>query len=142
MPVLIDRGPSGPLPMPERFLEVGLVNNMPDAALESTERQFLELLNAAAHDIPVRLRLFSLPDVPRADAGRRHLDASYSGIAALWNSRLDGLIVTGTEPRAPSLADEPYWGSLAAVLDWARANTASTVWSCLAAHAAVLHIDG
>jgi homoserine O-succinyltransferase/O-acetyltransferase len=142
MPVLMDRGPSGPLPAPERFLEVGLVNNMPDAALESTERQFLELLHAAAQDIPVRLRLFALPDVPRADAGRRHLDASYSGIADLWSSRLDGLIVTGTEPRAPSLADEPYWAALTAVLDWAQSNTASTVWSCLAAHAAVLHMDG
>ncbi len=142
MPVLMDRGPSGPLPAPERFLEVGLVNNMPDAALESTERQFLELLHAAAQDIPVRLRLFALPHVPRAEAGRRHLDASYSGIADLWNCRLDALIVTGTEPRAPSLADEPYWSSLTRVLDWAQANTASTVWSCLAAHAAVLHMDG
>jgi homoserine O-succinyltransferase len=50
--------------------------------------------------------------------------------------------VTGTEPRAPSLADEPYWRSLTRVLDWAQDNTASTVWSCLAAHAAVLHLDG
>ena len=28
------------------------------------------------------------------------------------------------------------------LIDWARDNTASTIWSCLAAHAAVLHADG
>ena len=50
--------------------------------------------------------------------------------------------LTGTEPRAPNLEDEPYWGSLTTVLDWAERNTHSTVWSCLAAHAAVLHLDG
>lgn len=144
MPVLIDRGPSGTVSRAARdkFLELGLINNMPDAALDSTERQFFELIRAAAQDIPVRLRLFSLPDVPRGKAGREHLTSSYRDIGELWNGRLDGLIVTGTEPRAPSLMDEPYWGTLTNALAWARENTASTVWSCLAAHAAVLHMDG
>jgi homoserine O-succinyltransferase len=144
MPVLIDRGPAGGSirNTSERLLELGLVNNMPDAALESTERQFIELLQAASQDIPVRLRLFALPDVPRTPAGREHLSSGYRAIDELWNSRLDGLIVTGTEPRAPVLSDEPYWGSLTRVMAWAQENTASTVWSCLAAHAAVLHLDG
>src|SRR5262249_18251466 len=55
---------------------------------------------------------------------------------------LDGLIVTGTEPRAPDLRDEPYWQTLTKIIDWAEANTRSTIWSCLSAHAAVLHMDG
>jgi homoserine O-succinyltransferase len=55
---------------------------------------------------------------------------------------LDGLIVTGTEPCAASLQDEPYWPALSRLVDWARGNTTSAVWSCLAAHAAVLHADG
>jgi homoserine O-succinyltransferase len=143
MPVLIDRAPPGRgIRAPERFLELGLVNNMPDAALESTERQFLELLRAAAGDIPVRLRLFALPDVPRSDAGRAHLAAGYRSLDQLHDSRLDGLIVTGTEPRAPELSDEPYWGSFVNLLQWAEESTASTIWSCLAAHAAVLQMDG
>jgi homoserine O-succinyltransferase len=50
--------------------------------------------------------------------------------------------VTGTEPRAQNLRDEPYWESLTKVIDWAGHNTHSTVWSCLAAHAALLHSDG
>jgi homoserine O-succinyltransferase len=121
---------------------IGLVNNMPDAALQTTERQFRELFFAASHNLAVRLRLFSLPEVPRADAGRSHVSQHYEDISELWASHLDGLIVTGTEPRAPALPDEPYWPTLTKLVDWAEDHAISTVWSCLAAHAAVLHIDG
>jgi homoserine O-succinyltransferase len=122
-------------------LTVGLINNMPDAALESTERQFTQLLDSAATDVPVRLRLFALPEVSRGEAGRRHV-SRYSDIAELWAGGLDGLIVTGTEPQTPSLTDEPYWTALTQLVDWAEDNAISTIWSCLAVHAAVLHIDG
>jgi homoserine O-succinyltransferase len=123
-------------------LVIGLVNNMPDAALHATERQFRRLISAAAGDLPVRLRLFYLPEVPRSDRGRRHLEQHYEPANRLWPDRLDGLIVTGTEPRAADLRDEPYWAVLARLVDWAEQHTISTVWSCLAAHAAVLHRDG
>jgi homoserine O-succinyltransferase len=125
-----------------KWIDVGLVNNMPDAALESTERQFVTMLNAAAGQAQVRLHLFSLPTVPRSNAAREHVRATYDGIDELFNKRLDGLIVTGTEPHAACLNDEPYWGSLTRVLEWAKENTTSAVWSCLAAHAAVLYLDG
>jgi homoserine O-succinyltransferase len=115
---------------------------MPDAALDSTQRQFLELIDRASHGIAVELRLFFLPEVPRGDTARLKLSQAYLGLDELWRSRLDGLIVTGTEPRARSLREEPYWGSLTRILEWAELNTTSTIWSCLAAHAAVLHMDG
>jgi homoserine O-succinyltransferase len=123
-------------------VQIGLLNNMPDAALEATERQFCELLDAAAGKIPVRLRLFELPEVPRGEAARRQMCGRYADLGALWNGRVDGLIVTGTEPRAADLKAEPYWGALARVVDWAQDGAVSSVWSCLAAHAAVLHMDG
>jgi|SRR5580658_5267780 homoserine O-succinyltransferase len=123
-------------------IEIGLVNNMPDTALKSTEAQFAALLAAAAGDIPVRLRLFTLPLVPRSERGALHLGESYLGLRDFWDSRLDALIVTGTEPRAAALADEPYWPALAELIEWAEQHTISTVWSCLAAHAAVFHLDG
>jgi homoserine O-succinyltransferase len=122
-------------------IHIGLINNMPDAALRATERQFLALLDSAANGVMVRLSLYALPDVPRTMEGQRHVSC-YSSIENLWDSHLDGLIVTGTEPRAPNLTDEPYWGSLTKVLEWAEQNTHSTIWSCLAAHAAILHLDG
>jgi homoserine O-succinyltransferase len=63
-------------------------------------------------------------------------------IDRLWDDALDALIVTGREPHAPHLRDEPYWPVLAQIVDWAARNTYSCIWSCLAAHAAVLHLDG
>src|SRR5579863_1526047 len=121
---------------------IGLVNNMPDAALRTTERQFHELLSAASPNLVFHLRLFSLPELVRAEAGRSHLNQHYEDIGGLWASPVDGLIVTGTEPHSGDLADEPYWSTLTKIVDWAEDQTISTVWSCLAAHAAVFHIDG
>ena len=43
---------------------IGLVNNMPDAALQSTENQFAGLLHEASGGQTVRLRLTSLPELP------------------------------------------------------------------------------
>jgi len=123
-------------------IKIALINNMPDAALEDTELQFFELLNTAAEDSHVLLKLFSLPKVPRGDRGQEHLNSFYFGIEDLLSSRFDGVIITGTEPRHADLRKEPYWSRLADVLDWAEVNTTSTVLSCLAAHAGVLHSDG
>jgi homoserine O-succinyltransferase/O-acetyltransferase len=124
------------------YIRIALINNMPDAALEDTEIQFYELLDAAAGDIPISLKFFSLPELPRSEAGQRHLNNFYSDISELLNGRFDGVIMTGTEPRQPNLRDEPYWPVLTKVLDWAETHTASTVLSCLAAHAGVLYSDG
>ncbi len=123
-------------------LDIGIVNNMPDAALRSTERQFLTLLDSAAGEIVVRLSLYSLPEIPRTDAGRHYLGKFYSGVENLWDRHLDGLIVTGTEPRAASLPDESYWNRLIEVIEWGDRNTHSTILSCLSSHAALLHFDG
>ena len=146
MPIYLNGKSSNHEPLaPEpsgRCLHIGLINNMADAALEATERQFHKLLDEAADDVLVRLSFFALPDVPRNQAGRRHIRHSYSGFESLWTSQLDGLIVTGREPRTPNLKDEPYWENLTKVVDWAKENTHSTVWSCLAGHAALLHLDG
>lgn len=122
-------------------LDIGLINNMQDSALQATERQFLALLDAAALGMTVRLTPYALPGVPRGDTGRCYVN-SYSSINDLWNSAPDGLIVTGMEPCAVNLIEEPYWHSLTMLIDWAEQNTASSIWSCLAAHAAALHIDG
>ena len=122
-------------------LDIGLINNMPDAALDATVRQFRSLLGAAADGVDVRLTLYTLPEVPRTGFGRQQV-SGYSRIDDLWDSHLDGLIVTGAEPQAADLKDEPYWQSLTRVLEWAECHTYSTILSCLAAHAGILHIDG
>jgi homoserine O-succinyltransferase/O-acetyltransferase len=122
-------------------LHLALINNMPDPALEDTELQFFDLLDAASGTAPVYLRLYSLTGVPRTDRGERHLNSFYFEFDDLWKTPLDGVIITGTEPHHPDLRNEPYWSLLAEVFDWAARNTHSTILSCLAAHASVLHFD-
>jgi hypothetical protein len=123
-------------------LEIGLVNNMPDAAVASTERQFARLIEEASGEFDVRLRLFGLETLPRASEARRDMAARYRDARDLGAGPQDALIVTGAEPRASELPLEPYWRELTFVLDWAETHTISTLLSCLAAHAAVLHRDG
>jgi homoserine O-succinyltransferase/O-acetyltransferase len=122
-------------------LHLALINNMPDAALEDTELQFFELLDAASGTTPVYVRLYSLTGVPRTDRGQRHLNSFYFEFDDLWKTPLDGVVITGTEPHHPDLRNEPYWPLLAEVFDWAARSTHSTILSCLAAHASVLHFD-
>ena len=105
---------------PADCVNLAFINNMPDAALEDTEMQFFELLDIASGDVPVIVKLYSLTGVPRTDRGQRHLNEFYFGLDELWKSRFDGIIVTGTEPRQPDLRQEPYWGALANVFDWAE----------------------
>jgi homoserine O-succinyltransferase len=125
-----------------RSITIGLINNMPDEALKATERQFLSLLDSASDGMQIRLLHYMLPDVPRQETARRYLNSFYASVEDLWDGHLDGLIVTGREPLASNLKQEPYWESFTRLAEWAESNTYSTVWSCLAAHAAVLHLDG
>lgn len=124
------------------FLEIALINNMPDSALQGTESQFNALLTKAGDGKTVRLRYSSLPQVPRGPEARARIAERYWSLDQLFDDPPDAFIVTGTEPKTPQLTDEPYWARLIEVLEFADANLISSVWSCLAAHAAVLHFDG
>ncbi len=135
MPVLFDDEPNG-------CIKIGLINNMSDEALKATERQFISLLESASDNRPVHLSFYTLPGVPRSDFAAGHISRRYSDIEELWERHLDGLIVTGREPKAANLADEPYWDSFTRMLAWAQENTYATVFSCLAAHGAIQHMDG
>ena len=135
MPVLFDNEPNG-------CIKIGLVNNMSDEALKATERQIISLLDLASGNIPIHLSFYRLPGVPRNGFTAGHIRSCYSDIEELCDGDIDGLIVTGREPTTAKLEDEPYWDSFTRVLAWAQDNCHATVFSCLAAHAAVLHMDG
>jgi len=123
-------------------LTIGLVNNMPDNALKATDHQIARLLQEAApRPVRIRLHCFSLPSILRSRTAQSHVAQTYTDLDQLEGLGIDGLIVTGAEPVAANLRDEPYWPELASIIDWAKTNTRSTIWSCLAAHAAVLHLD-
>ena len=123
--------------LPRPSLRLGLVNNLQPAAFISAEQQFLSLLEKASAGISVSVSLFALPGMLPPGHERR-----YQSLASLMENELDGLIVTGREPLTHDLRAEPYWESFRALLDWASRHTSSTLCSCLAAHAAVLSLDG
>jgi homoserine O-succinyltransferase/O-acetyltransferase len=121
-------------------LTIALVNNMPDTALKATERQFMRLVQSAAGKTHVRFHFLALPSIVRSRLAKEHIEREYRDIAELGQLNIDGLIVTGAEPIAQTLSEEKYWREFVDLVDWAKTNTRSTIWSCLAAHAAVKHL--
>lgn len=115
------------------MLTIGLVNNMPPAAVKSSERQFCDILALAAQDLDVNVECFRL-------IGAK--PEGYGSLDQLFDYKLDGMIVTGAEPKATVLKEEPIWEPLTTVIEWAARNTYSVIWSCLAAHATVFYLDG
>jgi homoserine O-succinyltransferase len=124
-----------------RRLRVELVNNMPDAAVLATQRQFIRLLEEGAGAFEVRLGLMTLSSVERSAEALRDMAELYRTPAGFSAAPPDAIIVTGAEPRAAELDEEPYWRELTGLFDAARARAHATLASCLAAHALVLHRD-
>jgi homoserine O-succinyltransferase/O-acetyltransferase len=133
-------GSRGHVPSPR--IVIGLVNNSSDRGLAITERQFHTLLREACGVAQLDLLCSTCPEIPRLTRPVTVYGQPYVCLDDLFASKLDALIVTGMEPRAARLEDEPCWKSLVALVDWAARRSLPTIWSCLAAHAAVFHLDG
>ncbi len=123
------------------MLTIGLLNNMPDSAMQAVEHQICSLLSAASDGLMVRLKLFAAPG-PRPAVLQSHLEANYEPFETLEEQALDALIVTGSEPKAAWLEDEPAWPTLSRVADWAELTNTPVLWSCMAAHAAAYRLGG
>ncbi len=121
--------------------KIALVNNMPDAAFDATERQFVDLVRSTS-GADIDISLYGLPGIERGAAAQASLKHRYRPLEEIWDDPPDALIITGTEPVASDVTTEPYWDSLAKLIVWAEHATFSTMLSCLAAHAALLIFDG
>ena len=120
-----------------RELHIGLLNMMPDAAIEATERQFFRLVGEANPIAQFYVHPFTLDELPRGDKARAHIDAYYETFDQIREQGLDALIITGANVSHPDLAQEPFWDPLTEVVDWAYGNVTSVLCSCLATHAVV-----
>lgn len=118
-------------------LKIGLLNLMPDAALQATERQFLRLLGASARLVDVYVYVFTVADMPRLGNALEHVTNHYTKFEAIKTLDLDALVLTGANPASPQLSTEPFWGGMVEVIEWGRNNVCSTLCSCLATHAVV-----
>jgi homoserine O-succinyltransferase len=118
-----------------RELHIGLLNMMPDAALEATERQFFQLIGESNPIAQFYVHPFTLDALERGEKARRHIDQYYEPMEKIREEGLDALIITGATPVHPNLEDEPFWDPLGDVVEWAYNNVTSTLCSCLATHA-------
>lgn len=118
-----------------RELHVGLLNMMPDAALEATERQFFRLVGESNQIAQFYMHPFTLPALARGKAGREHVEKYYESFEQIKAQGLDALIISGANVTHPELSLEPFWKPLIEVIDWAYRNVTSTLCSCLATHA-------
>jgi homoserine O-succinyltransferase len=125
-----------------RELHVGLLNMMPDAALQATERQFMRLLGSCNRIVQFYVHPFTISGVERQGAARTHVEAYYEDFARLREEGLDALIITGANVTEPDITREPFWEPLVEVMDWAREQVCSTYMSCLASHAAFKRYHG
>lgn len=122
-----------------RELHIGLLNMMPDAALQATERQFIHLVGSSNPIAQFYVYPFSIPGLGRGDQAEAHIREHYFNFDELADAGLDALIITGANVIEPSLVDEAFWEPLIDVVRWAENNVASTFCSCLATHALVKH---
>lgn len=118
-----------------REMHIGLLNMMPDAALEATERQFFRLIGESNQIAQFHVHPFTLPEIERGDEARAHIDRYYKSVEDIKEHNLDALIITGANVAQPDLSKEPFYKPLQDIMGWAYENVTSTICSCLATHA-------
>ncbi len=125
-----------------RELHIGLLNMMPDAAIEATERQFMRLVGACNQIAQFHVHLFTISGLPRSPETQKHIDEHYESFEKIQQDGLDALIISGANVTHAHLQDEDFWQPLTEVFEWAKNNVTSTLCSCLATHALIQHCHG
>ncbi|WP_428086788.1 homoserine O-succinyltransferase MetA [Candidatus Thioglobus sp.] len=118
-----------------RELHIGLLNLMPDAALEATERQFFRLVGHSNQIAQFYLHPFTLDSIERGEKAGKHISEHYQPFDDIKSQGLDALIITGAHVEQADLQLAPFYQDLEAVIDWSYENVTSTLCSCLATHA-------
>ena len=118
-----------------RELHVGLLNMMPDAALQATERQFMRLVGSCNRIAQIHVHPFAVDAEVRGLKARDYIRRYYESFDDVRAAGLDALVISGANPALPEMEDEPFWEPLVEVMEWAAGNVCSVVCSCLATHA-------
>ena len=110
-----------------RELHVGLLNMMPDAAIEATERQFMRLVGSCNRIAQIYVHPFAVDAGGRGPKAREYLDRYYESFDDVRAAGLDALIISGANPAQPEMEDEPFWEPLVEVMEWAAEHVCSVV---------------
>ncbi|HIF20032.1 MAG TPA: homoserine O-succinyltransferase [Gammaproteobacteria bacterium] len=115
-------------------LNIGLLNLMPDAALEATERQFIRLL-ASREDTLVHVYPTTVDVASRGEQSQSYISQHYNSMEDFMVGSYDGLIISGANPSQADMTQESFWDPLIEVMEWGEQHTHSILCSCLATHA-------
>ena len=121
-----------------RPMEVGILNLMPNKM--ETEEQFLRLLSNTP--LQINIDLIRIDNQAPKNTPAAHMDDFYVEFDDVVSKKYDGLIVTGAPLAHLAYQDVKYWEKMTVIMDWARRNVQSTLFSCWAAHAAIYHFFG
>ncbi len=135
-----------------RPARIGLMNLMPEMAMEPTEIQWLRWIGSETI-LQINPVLIKFDDDRREASGRKDILRRYTPFSEVVDAGLDGLIITGDNlelrRHARSFAANPdealpeteidYYRQLTQLFDWADNNVHSTIFSCLAAHFKLKH---
>lgn len=125
-----------------RELHIGLLNIMPDAALEATERQFFRLVGACNQIAQFHVHPFTIEGLERGAEAQNHINKYYEPFEKIKQDGLDALIISGANVTHDHLSAEDFWQPLTEVFDWAKQNVTSILCSCLASHAMIEYCYG
>ncbi|WP_446809914.1 homoserine O-succinyltransferase MetA [Methylomonas sp. 2BW1-5-20] len=125
-----------------RELHIGLLNIMPDAALEATERQFFRLVGACNQIAQFHVHPFTIEGLERSPEAWAHIHQYYESFEQIKQDGLDALIISGANVTHDHLQEEDFWLPLTEVFEWATQNVTSVLCSCLATHALIQHCYG
>jgi homoserine O-succinyltransferase len=148
VPVVLRDVAAASSPTPARFdadnnvMNCAFVNNMPDSAFDSTERQFLDLLHQGSGSATIDVRRYAIDGVPRGERIAKRIAEDYSPFEELRSHAPDLLLITGANPVEQQIEKELFWDDLSDLLIWGSENAHSMLLSCLTAHAALTIFDG
>jgi len=125
-----------------REMHIGLLNMMPDAALEATERQFFRLVGACNQIVQFHVHPFTIEGMKRSPEAQAHIAKYYESFEQIKRDGLDALIISGANVSHPRLPEEDFWQPLSEVFFWAKENVTSILCSCLATHALIQYCYG
>lgn len=125
-----------------REIHIGLLNMMPDAALEATERQFFRLVGACNQIAQFHVHPFTIEGLQRSPEAQAHIDKYYEPFSKIKAEGLDALIISGANVTGDFLPNEDFWLPLTEVFSWAKENVTSILCSCLATHAIIQYCHG
>ena len=88
-----------------RELHIGLLNMMPDSALEATERQFFRLIGHSNQVAQFYIHPFSIKSIKRGVTATKHIEKHYKTFEEIKSQGLDALIISCLLYTSPSPRD-------------------------------------